>query len=208
MTEQGTLEWKLERLGHVTASRVADVMAKIKTGEAKSREDYRWELITQRLTQNIEEGGYTSDAMQHGIDTEAEARMVYEIKKGVFVDQTGFIKHPSIKWVGASPDGLIGTDGNLEIKCPHTKTHLQTLKAQKAPTKYIPQMQMQMWVAERDWTDFVSFDPRLPDDFQFFTIRVYRDDEYIKNMENEVVIFLDEVEQEIAKIYERIQNGS
>jgi len=207
MTEQGTIEWKLERLGHVTASRVADVLAKIKSGEAKTREDYRWELVTQRITNDIEEGGYINDAMQHGIDTEAQARMAYEVVTGNFVDQTGFIRHPTIKWVGASPDGLIGTDGNLEIKCPHTKTHLQTLKAQKAPTKYYPQMQMQMWVAEREWTDFVSFDPRLPDEFQFFCIRVSRDEEYIKNMELEVMEFLSEVEQELISIYERKQNG-
>lgn len=207
MTEQGTLEWKLERLGHVTASRVADVLAKIKTGEAKTREDYRWELVTQRITNDIEVVGYINDAMQHGIDTEAQARMAYEVATGNFVDQTGFIRHSSIKWVGASPDGLIGLDGNLEIKCPHTKTHLQTIKAQKAPTKYYPQMQMQMWVAERKWTDFVSFDPRLPDEFQFFCVRVPRDEEYIKNMEVEVVNFLNEVEQEIIFIYERKQNG-
>jgi putative phage-type endonuclease len=207
MTEQGTLEWKLERLGHVTASRVADVLAKIKTGEAKTREDYRWELVTQRIINDIEIDGYINDAMQHGIDTEGQARMAYEIATGNFVDQTGFIRHPSIKWVGASPDGLIGLDGNLEIKCPHTKTHLQTIKAQKAPTKYYSQMQMQMWVAERKWTDFVSFDPRLPDEFQFFCSRVPRDEEYIKNMEVEVVNFLNEVEQEIISIYERMQNG-
>jgi len=207
MTEQGTIEWKLERLGHVTASRVADVLAKIKSGEAKTREDYRWELVTQRITNDIEEGGYINDAMQHGIDTEAQARMAYEVNTGNFVDQTGFIRHPTIKWVGASPDGLIETDGNLEIKCPHTKTHLQTLKAQKAPIKYYPQMQMQMWVAEREWTDFVSFDPRLPDELQFFCIRVPRDEEYIRNMELEVMQFLSEIEQELISIYERKQNG-
>lgn len=205
MSEQGSIEWLQDRLGYVTASRVADVMAVGRNGEATTRANYKWELITQRLTNRVVES-YQNEAMAWGTQTEPQARVVYEIKSNVFVDQTGFEKHPTIKWVGASPDGLIDTDGGLEIKCPNSSTHLQTLKTQKVPTKYIPQMQMGMWVTGRKWWDFVSFDPRLPDDLQYFCKRVDRDDEYIAEMEAKVLEFLAEVEQEII-LLKRNQNA-
>ena len=200
--EQGTDAWKQQRLGYVTASRVSDVMAKVKTGEAKTREKYRYELVVQRLTGVVPEG-YINDAMAWGTDNEPYARMKYEAKTGNFVQLTGFHKHPTIAWVGASPDGMIEDDGLIEIKCPNTETHLRTLEAKKAPSQYISQMQMQMWVMNRDWCDFVSYDPRLPEDLCYFSIRVLRDDEYIKNMEAEVLAFLAEIETTITTLKDR-----
>ena len=200
--EQGTDAWKQQRLGYVTASRVTDVMAKVKTGEAKTREKYRYELVVQRLTGVVPES-YTNDAMAWGTDNEPYARMKYEARTGNFVQLTGFHKHPTIAWVGASPDGLVEEDGLIEIKCPNTDTHLRTLEANKAPSQYIAQMQMQMWVMNRDWCDFVSYDPRLPEELCYFTVRVLRDDEYIKNMESEVLAFLAEIETTITTLKER-----
>ena len=138
--------------------------------------------------------------MVWGIETEEQARIAYEITYGVKVTQTGFLKHSSMEWVGASPDGLVGSVGGIEIKCPNTTTHLQTLKSKKAPTKYIPQMQMGMWVTNRDWWDFISYDPRLPQALQFFCVRVPRDQEYIDRMEKEVIKFLAEVEKEVQDL--------
>lgn len=198
--EQGTAEWLAERLGHVTASRIVDVMAKGKSGEAKTRESYRWELVSQRMT-GIVKDGFTSKAMEHGTATEPEARIHYEVTHGVFVDQVGFIKHPTIKWVGASPDGLVGDEGGLEIKCPNTDTHLQTIASGKAPAKYIGQMQMGMWVTGRKWWDFVSYDPRIQQkNLRYFCVRVMRDEEYIADMEREVLLFLSEVEAVINNL--------
>jgi putative phage-type endonuclease len=198
--QQGTQEWLIERLGHVTASRVKDVLAKVKTGEAKTREDYRWELVTQRMTGIVQES-YKNSAMEWGTQTEPEARIEYEVRHGSFVTQTGFIKHPTIAWVGASPDGLVDEDGCIEIKCPNTKTHLQTLQSGTAPSQYYGQMQMQMWVTGKQWCDFVSYDPRVTiRNLRFFCIRVDRDNEYIANMEQEVLLFLEEVEAVIFNL--------
>jgi hypothetical protein len=192
MIEQGTTAWKMERLGHITASRIADVLATVKTGEAKGREKYRWEIVTQRITNEITEG-YTNEAMAWGTATEPQARVMYAIKNTTLVEQVGFVKHPTLQWVGASPDGLVDEDGLIEIKCPNTDTHLQTILGDKAPSKYVPQMQMQMWVTGREWCDFVSYDPRLPDDLSYFCKRVKRDNSFIAKMEVEVKQFLDEV---------------
>jgi putative phage-type endonuclease len=204
---QGTDEWKIEKLGHVSAGSVSDILAKGKSGESKMRESYKWRIVTERLTGQIQES-FSNDAMLWGVETEEQARTTYELTYGVTVDQTGFVKHPTMQWVGASPDGMVGTDGLIEIKCPHTKTHLQTLESAKAPAIYIPQMQMQMWTMNRSWCDFVSYDPRLPHNLQFFCIRVNRDQEYIDNMEQEVIRFLAEVESTIEAFKQRNQNGN
>jgi putative phage-type endonuclease len=196
---QGTADWLAERLGHVTASRITDVLAKGKTGEAETRKKYKWELVAQRMT-GISEDSYTNKAMEWGTDKEPDARLEYEARMGLFVDQVGFIKHPYIPFVGASPDGLIDQDGGLEIKCPNSVTHLQTIQSGKAPSKYIGQMQMGMWVTGRKWWDFVSYDPRVKKNLQFFTVRVERDDDYIANMEQEVLAFLREVEEVIFNL--------
>ena len=192
MIEQGTPEWHQLRLGKVTASRVSDVMAKIKTGESASRKNYRAELVVQRLT-GLPSESFTNAAMEWGTATEPMARIAYEIAKEVLVEQVGFIEHPTIAMFGCSPDGLVH-DGMIEIKCPNSATHIEYLTDNKAPAKYINQMQCQMAVTGRKWCDFVSFDPRLPEDLQLFIVRVERDQKYIDSMEVEVVEFLTEVE--------------
>lgn len=197
--EQRTEEWFKARLGKVTASRVADVLAKTKTGVSASRANYLTELVVERLTGQQAEL-YMNDAMQWGTDTEPQARMAYEAEKGVLVDEVGFIDHPSIHFFGCSPDGLVGQDGLIEIKCPNSKTAVETILSGKAPSKYIPQMQTQMAVTGRAWCDFVSFDPRLPEDLQLFVVRVDRDEEYIANLEKEVSAFLQEVDETVTKL--------
>jgi putative phage-type endonuclease len=201
MIEQGTPEWHQLRLGKVTASRVSDVMAKIKTGESASRKNYRAELVVQRLT-GMPSESFTNAAMEWGTATEPMARIAYEIAKEVLVEQVGFIEHPTIAMFGCSPDGL-AHDGMIEIKCPNSATHIEYLTDNKAPAKYISQMQCQMAVTGRKWCDFVSFDPRLPEDLQLFVVRVPRDDKYIGTMEVEVVEFLTEVEGMVNQLKER-----
>lgn len=202
MIEQGTPEWHALRLGKVTASRVSDVLAKIKKGEAATRRDYRRQLTVERLTGQKEEM-FANPAMRWGTEQEPFARAQYETKTGNLVDQVAFIDHPTISMFGCSPDGLVGDDGLVEIKCPNTSTHLDYLESDKAPKKYLPQIMAQLAVTERNWCDFVSYDPRLPNGLELFIVRVNRDDAYIKVMELEVQKFLDEVNQAVAKLMEK-----
>ena len=202
--EQGTDAWHQLRLGKVTASRMADVLSKGKSGESASRTKYRTELVVQRLT-GLPSESFTNAAMEHGVRTEPMARIAYEVATGNFVEQVAFIDHPTIEWFGCSPDGLVG-NGLIEIKCPNSSTHIDYLMDDKPPSKYIPQMQCQMAVTGSRWCDFVSFDPRLPDDLQLFVVRLERDDEYIKAMEVEVEKFLSEVEDTLTKLKAR-KNG-
>ena len=176
-------------------------MAKIKTGESASRKNYRAELVVQRLT-GLPSESFTNAAMEWGTATEPMARIAYEIEKEVLVEQVGFIEHPTIAMFGCSPDGL-AHDGMIEIKCPNSATHIEYLTDNKAPAKYINQMQCQMAVTGRKWCDFVSFDPRLPEDLQLFVVRVERDQKYIDSMEVEVVEFLTEVEGMVNQLKER-----
>ena len=194
--EQGSEEWLKIRLGKVTASGVADVLAKTKTGVSASRGNYLIKLAIQRVTGEIEEG-FTNDAMQWGKDHEAQARVAYEVASGNFVDQVGFVEHPSITWFGCSPDGLVDKDGLVEIKCPKSATHWSYIKDDGPPTKYYIQMQAQMACTGRSWCDFVSFDPRMPERSKLFIKRVMREDAYIADMEAEVKKFLDEVAVEV-----------
>jgi putative phage-type endonuclease len=204
MMEQRTEEWFEARMGCVTASRTADVMAKTKSGYAASRANYMAELICERLT-GERQGGFSSAAMQWGTETEPQARMAYEIITGATVVETGFVLHPEIAGFGASPDGLIGDDGLIEIKCPNTATHIDTLLADKVPTKYIIQMHVQMLCTGRAWCDFVSFDPRLPIDLHMFIKRVERDNKLAEEIVTEVQSFLADMEAKIAKLKERTQ---
>jgi putative phage-type endonuclease len=201
MMDQGTEEWFTIRIGKVTASRVADVIAKTKTGYSATRDNYMAQLVCERLTGQKGES-FTNAAMQHGTDTEPLARAAYEALKDVLVDEVGFVPHPSIIMAGASPDGLVGEDGLLEIKCPNTATHIETLLSQSVPGKYNTQMQFQMACTGRQWCDFVSFDNRLPEELQLFVKRVPRDNEFIKQMEDEVVKFLNELDIKIAQLME------
>ena len=203
--EQGTPEWFAARLGNVTASRVADVIAKTKSGYAASRENYMAQLICERMTNTVAES-YTNAAMQWGTETEPLARAAYESVADVLVDEVGYIAHPTIERAGASPDGLIGVFGLLEIKCPNTATHIDTLISEKVPTKYITQVQWQMSCTGRTWADFVSFDPRLPSGLQMFVKRVEFDAEYVAMLKEEVIKFLAELDAKISKLNERLNH--
>ena len=203
--EQGTPEWFAARLGNVTASRVADVIAKTKSGYAASRENYMAQLICERMTGTVAES-FSSPAMQWGTETEPLARAAYESVANVLVDEVGYIAHPTIERAGASPDGLIGVFGLLEIKCPNTATHIDTLISEKVPTKYITQVQWQMSCTGRTWADFVSFDPRLPSGLQMFVKRVEFDAEYVAMLKEEVTKFLTELDAKISKLNERLNH--
>jgi putative phage-type endonuclease len=188
---QGSEAWFAERAGHCTASRASDVLARIKVGEAAERRKYRIQVVTERLT-GIPVQGFQNAAMAWGTQTEPQAREAYEAETGELVQQVGFIKHPEIVWVGASPDGCIGDDGLLEIKCPESTTHLEWMDAERLPPKHVAQVQFQLWVTGRQWCDFVSYDPRFPEALRLFTLRVKRDDKYIENLAGEVCNFLAE----------------
>jgi putative phage-type endonuclease len=203
--EQYSPEWWAARLGNVTASRVADVIAKTKSGYSASRDNYMAQLICERMTNTVAES-YTNAAMQWGTETEPLARAAYESLADVLVDEVGYIAHPTIERAGASPDGLIGLFGLLEIKCPNTATHIDTLISEQVPTKYITQMQWQMSCTGRIWADFVSFDPRLPSGLQMFVKRVEFDAEYVAMLKEEVIKFLAELDAKISKLNERLNN--
>lgn len=199
---QGTDEWLSIRLGKVTASRVADVIARTKTGPSASRANYMAELVAERLTGARGET-YTNAAMQWGTDNEPEARLAYEFRHDVTVEQVGFIAHPSIEMSGASPDGLVAADGLVEIKCPNTATHIETLLTGTIPAKYETQMLWQMACTGRAWCDFASFDPRLPEEMRLFVKRFARDDARIAEMEEQVREFLFELDTTVRRLSER-----
>lgn len=198
--EQRTDEWFQARLGKVTASRLADVLATIKTGESASRRNYRIELVCERLTQKKGEG-FSNVHTERGVELEPIAKSSYEAANGLFVQDVGFVNHPTIQMSGASPDGLVGDDGLIEIKCPTPANHLDTVLSKKAPAKYIPQMQWQMACTGRKWCDFVSYCAEFGDsDFALFVTRVMRDDDFIAEAEKAVIQFLDEVELQINQL--------
>lgn len=200
--EQRSTAWFAARVGKVTASRVADVIAKTKSGWGASRANYMAELIAERLTGTPAEG-YMNGAMQWGIDTEEQARAAYEFYADCEVELVGFVDHPRIDMSGASPDGRVGGRGLLELKCPKTSTHIDTLLSGAIPKKYITQMQWQMACEEREWCDFGSFDPRLPEEMRLFVKRVERDDKLIKSLEEDVEEFIEELENRIIKLKQR-----
>lgn len=202
---QGSTEWFYQRLGKVTASRVADVIAKTKSGYSTSRDNYMAQLVVERLTFTKTES-YTNAAMQWGTDTEPFARAAYEAAQGVMVEEVGFVRHPTIEWAGASPDGLVGDDGCIEIKCPNTLTMIETLLSQKVPGKYFTQMQFQLACTGRKWCDYVVFDPRMPAKAQLFVKRVDRDDAYIAEIGAEIVKFLAEVDSQVNQLNKYIES--
>lgn len=197
--DQRSDEWFQARLGKVTASRVADVMAKTKTGYSASRDNYMAQLIVERMTGKPAES-FSNAAMEWGTAQEPFARAAYEVAQSVMVEEVGFVQHPSIEQAGASPDGLVGDDGLVEIKCPNTATHIETLLSQSVPAKYLPQIQWQLACTNRQWCDFVSFDPRMPEGAQLFIKQVTIDRDYIAQMEQEVCKFLSEVDQKLSQL--------
>jgi putative phage-type endonuclease len=206
MTEliQGSEEWKLARCGSLGASRLADAVARTKTGYGASRANLMAELLVERLT-GLPTEGYTNAAMQWGTEKEPEARAAYEFRSDVDVVQVGIATHPSISGTHASPDGLIGEDGMLEIKCPNTATHAETLLGDEIAGKYVTQMQWQMACTGRKWCDFVSYDPRLPESMALFVKRVQRDDVLIATLETEAKKFLAELDAKVSELRARYE---
>jgi putative phage-type endonuclease len=201
---QGSDEWHTARLGHITASHISDVMAKGKGKEESiTRYKYKVKLVAERMTGvSASEGSFSSSAMEWGVEQEQFACIEYEAREETFLTRTGFWKHPTINWLGVSPDRLVGDGGLVEVKCPNTTTHLGYLFDKKVPTNYYNQIQCQLWVTGRVWCDFVSYDPRLPKRNQLLVVRVDRDDALIAVMQQEVKTFLDEIESLITKLGE------
>ena len=207
MIEQRTEEWFQQRLGKVTASRISDVIAKTKTGVSTSRQNYLIQLVSERLT-GKKGDSFVNQAMLDGIERESLARQLYMQTRGVSVTEVGFFDHPIIKNSGASPDGAVNAEedgkyaGLIEVKSPIETTHTNTLMSKSVPSKYIPQMQWQLACTGAKWVDFISYNPNFPDTMQLFVARVERDNDYIAELEAEVIKFLDEVEQTILKLKE------
>lgn len=197
---QGTPEWLQARVGRVTASRIADVMAKGKTGPSMTRMGYLGELIAERLTGESAANGFTNADMQRGTELEPAARVAYETRTGQLVDEVGLVLHPANEWFGASPDGVVGDDGLLEIKCPRTHVHIGYLLAGKPPAQYLPQMAWQAACCARPWVDFVSYDPKMPPELQLFVARYVPEPAYIREMELEAAAFLEELEAKLARL--------
>lgn len=200
MLQRDDPEWHTAKLGRVGASRVSDIIAKTKSGPSASRENYAVELALERITGEYDEDHFTSTAIEWGIEKEAEARLMYEMASGNMVDECGYFTHPTIDNSGASPDGLVGSDGLLEIKSPNSKQHLSYMRLDTVPPKYRAQVQWQLAVTRRKWCDFVSYDPRFPVGLQLHIARVLPDKEYIAMLEEEVTEFLKYVSGIVDKI--------
>lgn len=201
--DQRTEEWFAARVGKVTASKIADLMARGAKGQKLAGWDnYMAQLLTERLTGQPSDS-FSNAAMQWGVETEPQARAAYQFLTDRTVEEVGFVTHPDIAESGASPDGLVGDDGLVEIKCPNTATHLDTLITETVPGRYVSQMQWQMACTGRAWCDFASFDPRLPPEMHLFVKRVNRDDEAIAQMESAVREFLAELQDKIETLTAR-----
>jgi len=201
--EQRTPEWYAARVGKVTASRVHDIVATTKSGGFTSgRKNYMAELVIERLT-GAPAPSYQSVAMLYGIECEPEARAAYAFAQDVDVEEVGFLDHPSIEMVGCSPDGYVGKDGLVEIKCGNTATHLDTLLTGKVDPAYVDQMQFQMGVTGREWCDYVSYDKRLPEPMRLFVCRIPRDQKRITKLELETCLFLNDLDATVDLLRKR-----
>ena len=199
MSEQRTAEWFAQRCGRVTASRLSDVVAKTKSGWGASRANYAAQLIAERMT-GVPTESWQNAEMKWGTEQEPLARSAYAFHVDAEVAECGFIVHPKIEMSGASPDGLVGDTGLVELKCPNTATHIDTLLGEPIANKYVLQMQWQMACTGRAFCDFVSFDPRLPEDLRIFVKRIHRDEQLIGTLERDVVLFLQEIETKVAAL--------
>jgi putative phage-type endonuclease len=196
---QGSPEWHAMRVGRVTASRVADIIRKTKSGYSTSRANYLAELIAEKLT-GVPAPHFESGPMKWGTEQEPNARDAYEFKTACEVVPVGFVIHPAIRDSGASPDGFVGTDGLVEFKCPLTATHIETLLTERIDPDYVTQMQWQMACTGRKWCDWVSYDPRMPESLKLFVQRVERDQNRIDELEAAVLGFLDELAKKLAQL--------
>lgn len=200
--EQRSESWFAARLGKVTASRVSDVIAQTKSGWGAGRKNYMSQLLCERLT-GLQQDSFSNAAMQWGTEIEPRARAAYQFVTDNTVQEVGFVDHPRIAMSGASPDGLVGDNGLIEIKCPNTATHLDTLLNGTIPDKYIVQMQWQMTCTGTDWCDFVSFDPRIGQDHEYWCKRIERDDKRIQELEEMVSEFLSELDGMMEQLNQR-----
>ena len=194
--DQGTEEWLALKFGWVTASKFKDVMAK---GAGKTRKSYMYQLAAEAITGERVES-YSNEYMEWGTLTEPQARAMYELESGNIVDEVSFIKLDELNKIGCSPDGLIGKDGMVEIKCPKTTTQIETYLFGKMPTGHNAQVQGQLWVSGRQWTDFVSFDPRIDGDSSYFCVRIERDEEYIQALAEACFLFAQELREMVKKL--------
>jgi len=199
MIEQGSPEWHALRCGKATASRIADIVRKTKTGVSATRERYMGQLIAERLTGTVADSFKSSD-MEWGTATEAEARIAYEFHRNQPVEPVDFVVHPGIAMSGASPDGFVASDGLIEIKCPATHTHVDTLLRRMVAPDYLIQMQWQMACTGRQWCDFASYDPRMPEHMRLWVHRVQRDQEHIEQLESAVRAFLSELDDRVSEL--------
>ena len=200
--QQGTDEWRMARLGKVGASMVADATARTKTGWGASRANLAARLVAERLTGVLSES-FVNDAMRWGTEKEPEAREFYSFVIGNEVKQVGLVLHPTLDHAVASPDGLVSDGGLVEIKCPNTATHIETLMSGNADPRYLKQMQWQMACTGRQWVDWVSYDPRMPDEMRLFVRRVDRDQKMISELEEQIGEFLSEVERTCSELIAR-----
>lgn len=198
--EQRTPEWLAARAGRATSSRAGDILAKIKSGEAAARRDYRLQLAVEQLTGQPQEDGYVSKDMQRGIDLEPAAVSHYEAESGLLVRRAGFLSLVDCQ-AGCSPDGYLGDfEGVVGFKCPKSATHVDYLRRRRVPPEYVPQSTHELWVTGAKWYDFVSYDDRLPEGLQYLCVRAYREEFDIAGYEKEVLKFLAEVETETAAL--------
>lgn len=202
--EQGSEAWRLARCGSLGASRIHEVVARTKTGPSAMRANCMGDLIAERLM-GVPLPKYVSSAMQHGTDTEAEARAAYEFDRDVDVALVGLIRHPRIDGTHASPDGLVDADGIVEIKCPQIPEHINTLLNQTIPGKYVTQIQWQLGVTGRAWADYVSYCPMMPTSMQLWIKRVERDPKAISDLEEQIQEFLHELDAKVKALREKYE---
>ncbi len=203
--EQGSEAWLQARCGKVTASNVVDVLSRSRDrkSEGATRRNFKARVISEILTGRPQEGGFSNKAMEDGIELEPLARTEYEVRNDLLVEEVGFVLHPTVERFGASPDGLIGAKGMVQFKCPYPATHISYLLAGVVPADYEPQMFSEMACAERDWSDFVSYCPAFPQTLQLFVVRLHRDDKRIAEITAEVIVFLNEVDEIIARLQQK-----
>lgn len=205
--DQRTAEWHQARVGMLCASRAADMLATVKVGEAAARRDLKMQLVCERLTGQSQEDGYINAAMQRGIDKEADALGAYEVLTGNVVRTTGFLAHDELM-AGCSPDGMVGEDGGLELKCPKSATHLSYLRTGKVPSAYLPQITHSLWITGRAWWDFASFDDRFPEPLQLFCLRVKRSDIDVQAYDLAAQLFLSEIDAEVNAVAEMARKAA
>jgi hypothetical protein len=200
---QGTPEWLAARAGNVTASKITDVMAKARNGSQKdsvTRRNYLYQVAAERLSGKPCEDGFKNGHTDRGNELEECGRTGYELLHDVMVEQVGFVLHPSIANYGCSPDGLVGSDGMIQIKCPIIAIHCQYMTAGEVPAEYVPQMLSEMDTCDREWSDFVSYCKHLPAPLNLFVKRLYRDDKRIAEIRDAVEQFNAEVQEMVDKL--------